>query len=46
MLVAGYDAADTTKAAIYLVNNGVDASAGKKYVGTSITSAELQTTTA
>lgn len=46
LLVAGYNAADTTKAATYLVNNAVDTSTGKKYIGASATSAELVTETA
>jgi hypothetical protein len=41
LLVAGYNAADTTKAATYLVNNAVDTAAGTKYKGTSATEATL-----
>ncbi len=41
LLVAGYDAQDTVNAAKYLTTQTVDTSAGKKYVGTSATSAEL-----
>jgi hypothetical protein len=42
LLVAGYDAADTVHAATYLRNQAVDTTAGKKYLGTSETSATLQ----
>jgi hypothetical protein len=45
LLVAGYDAADTVNAATYLTTKPVDTTAGKKYIGTSSTSAVLQTTT-
>lgn len=41
LLVAGYNAADTTKAATYLQNYEVDSTVGKKYVGTSATEASL-----
>lgn len=41
LLVAGYNAADTTKAATYLQNEAVDTTVGKKYVGTSATEASL-----
>ncbi|MEM4330820.1 MAG: hypothetical protein QW273_02320 [Candidatus Pacearchaeota archaeon] len=43
LVVAGYEAADTTNAAKYLKNKGaeVDTSVGKKYKGTSETSASL-----
>jgi len=41
LLVAGYEAADTQAASAYLRTQDVDTSAGKKYVGTSSTSAEL-----
>lgn len=41
LLVAGYNAADTTKAATYLVNNAVDTAVGNKYKGTSATEASL-----
>ncbi len=44
LLVAGYDAADTVNAAKYLTTKTVDTTAGKKYKGTSATSAELVTT--
>jgi hypothetical protein len=43
-LVAGYNAADTTNAAKYFTTQPVDTTAGKTYVGTSATSATLQTT--
>jgi len=42
-LVAGYNAADTTNAAKYLLTQPVDTTAGKMYVGTSATSAKLVT---
>lgn len=45
LLVAGYDVADTQNAATYVTTQTVDTTAGKKYVGTSSTSAELVTTT-
>jgi hypothetical protein len=41
MLVAGYNAADTTKATTYLLNNAVDTTVGTKYKGTSTTEASL-----
>jgi hypothetical protein len=41
LLVAGYNAADTTKAATYLQNYDVDTTVGKKYTGTSATEASL-----
>ena len=41
LLVAGYNKEDTTKAATYLVNVGVDTTVGKKYIGTSAATAEL-----
>ncbi|MFA4960607.1 MAG: hypothetical protein WC548_02985 [Candidatus Pacearchaeota archaeon] len=41
LLVAGYNAADTEKASQYLLNNAVDTTVGKKYVGTSATEATL-----
>lgn len=41
LVVAGYDAADTVNAAKYLRTKTVDTMAGKKYVGTSSTSATL-----
>jgi hypothetical protein len=44
LLVAGYNAADTTKAATYLINEGVDTTVGNKYTGSSATSATLVTT--
>lgn len=40
-LVAGYNAVDTTNAATYLRTQPVDTTVGKKYVGTSATSAQL-----
>jgi hypothetical protein len=43
-LVAGYNAADTQNAAKYLITQTVDTSAGKKYKGTSATTAEVVTT--
>lgn len=43
MLVAGYEAADTVNAAKYLRTQTVSTDAGKKYVGTTSTSAELVT---
>jgi hypothetical protein len=42
LLVAGYEAADTVNAATYLRNQAVNTDAGKKYIGTSSTSAEMQ----
>jgi len=45
-LVAGYNAQDTVNAAKYLTTQDVDTSVGKKYVGTSATSAQLTTTAA
>jgi len=41
LVVAGYEAADTVNAATYLRTQTVDTTAGKKYKGTSATSAEL-----
>ncbi|OGJ16139.1 hypothetical protein A3K74_02820 [Candidatus Pacearchaeota archaeon RBG_13_33_26] len=41
LLVAGYEASDTVNAATYLRTQTVDTTAGKKYKGTSSTSAEL-----
>ena len=41
-LVAGYNAGDTTNAAKYLTSQAVDTTAGKKYIGTTSTSATLQ----
>lgn len=46
LVVAGYDAADTVNAAKYLTTKTVDTTAGKKYKGTSATTATLVTTTA
>ncbi|MCL5018456.1 MAG: hypothetical protein M1416_01665, partial [Candidatus Pacearchaeota archaeon] len=46
LVVAGYEAADTVNAATYLRTQTVDTTVGKKYKGTSATSAELVTTTA
>ena len=43
-LVAGYNAGDTTNAAKFLTTQNVMVEAGKKYVGTSATSAELVST--
>ncbi|MBI5803333.1 hypothetical protein HY448_01465 [Candidatus Pacearchaeota archaeon] len=42
LVVAGYEVADTVNAATYLRTQTVDTAAGKKYVGTTSTSAELQ----
>ncbi len=44
LVVAGYEAADTVNAAKYLTTQTVDTSSGKKYIGTTSTSAELVTT--
>jgi len=44
LLVAGYEVSDTSNAGKYLRTQTVMTDAGKKYVGTSSTSAELQTT--
>ncbi len=41
LLVAGYEAADTVNAATYVRTQTVDTTAGKKYKGTSSTTAEL-----
>ncbi len=41
LVVAGYEAADTVNAATYLRTKTVDTTVGKKYKGTSATSAEL-----
>ncbi len=41
LLVAGYHAADTEKAQTYLLNQDVDTTVGKKYLGTSTTEATL-----
>ena len=41
LLVAGYNAADTANAVTYLKTQTIDTTAGKKYKGTSSTSAEL-----
>jgi hypothetical protein len=41
LLVAGYDASDTSKAVAYLSNVGVDTTAGNKYTGSTATSATL-----
>lgn len=43
LLVAGYDAADTTNAVSYLLDQAPDTAVGNKYVGTSATSATLVT---
>jgi hypothetical protein len=45
-LVAGYNAGDTTNAATYLRNYPVDTTVGKKYLGTSATTAALQASAA
>ena len=42
LLVAGYEAADTTNAGTFLRTQTVDTAAGMKYLGTSSTSATLQ----
>lgn len=42
LLVAGYEAADTVNAVTYLKTKTVDTAIGKKYLGTSSTSATLQ----
>jgi hypothetical protein len=42
-LVAGYNAGDTTNAAQYLTTQTIDTTAGKKYLGSSATSAALVT---
>lgn len=44
-LVAGYNAGDTSNAAKYFTTQSVDTTAGKKYKGTSATSATLVTET-
>ncbi len=44
LLVAGYEAADTVNAATYLRTQTVDTTVGKKYQGTSATTATLVTT--
>lgn len=43
LLVAGYNAEDTTKATTYLLNNDVDTSVGTKMKGTSATEATVVT---
>ena len=43
LLVAGYNAADTDKAATYVVNEDVDTTVGMKYKGTAANSATLVT---
>jgi len=45
LLVAGYEAAETGWASTYLTTQNVETTTGKKYKGTSATSAELVTTT-
>jgi hypothetical protein len=45
-LVAGYNAGDTTNAAKFLTTQSVDTSVGKKYVGSSATTATLVSGTA
>lgn len=42
LLVAGYDAADTTKAATYLVNNDVDTAVGAKTIKSSTVVADVE----
>ncbi len=42
LLVAGYDVADTQNAVTYLKTKDVDTVVGKKYIGTTSTSAQLQ----
>lgn len=42
LLVAGYDAADTTKAATYLVNNAVDTAVGAKTIKSSTVTADTE----
>ncbi len=42
LLVAGYNGADTVNAATYLINQKPDTAAGKKYIGTTSSSATLQ----
>ncbi|MEX0932538.1 MAG: hypothetical protein WDZ77_00345 [Candidatus Pacearchaeota archaeon] len=42
LVVAGYEVADTANAAKYLRTQSIDTAAGKKYIGTTSTSAELQ----
>ena len=42
LLVAGYDVADTQNAVTYLKTKTVDTAVGKKYIGTTSTSATLQ----
>ena len=46
LLVSGYEAADTVNAATYLRTQTVDTTVGKKYQGTSATTATLVTTSA
>jgi hypothetical protein len=46
LLVSGYEAADTVNAATYLRTQAVDTTVGKKYQGTSATTATLVTTSA
>jgi hypothetical protein len=46
LLVAGYEATETSWAANYLRTSVVDTTAGKEYKGTSATQATLVTTTA
>ncbi len=46
LLVAGYEAGDTVNAVKYLLNNNVDTSAGKKYIGSTATSAQAVVTSA
>ncbi|VVB83344.1 Uncharacterised protein [uncultured archaeon] len=46
LVVAGYEAADTANAEKYLTTQNVDTTVGKKYVGTTATTATLTTTSA
>ena len=46
LLIAGYDASDTVNAATYLRTQAVDTTVGKKYLGTSGTTATLTTNSA
>ncbi|MEK6827405.1 MAG: hypothetical protein AABX99_02895, partial [Nanoarchaeota archaeon] len=46
LVVAGYEAADTANAEKYLTTQVVDTTVGKKYIGTTATTATLTTTSA
>ena len=46
LVVAGYEAADTANAEKYLTTQNVDTTVGKKYIGTTATTATLTTTSA